>query len=62
MIVLRTYRPASFAPVVRTDDDCDWQSDYTTFDEDGFCLDDYEPCGSYPLSFWDAQLLAVAVA
>lgn len=48
---------------VITDCDCDWGCTHggdCPVDDEGFITCDYEPTGSYPLTFWEMQTMLVA--
>lgn len=62
MITIKTYRKSRTYPRAIFDNDCDWQPvSIANGDDDWGDYVDYEPSGSYPLSLWEAQLLAVAL-
>ena len=44
--------------ILRWDEDCDWDSagDVLVYDEEGFCLNEYEPCGSLPETYWETMI------
>ena len=65
VIIIREYRKAETPPLSdwqRADRDCDWDSADPTFDDEGYLIADYTPQGSYPLTFWESQTLAVLLS